>query len=971
MRSFRFLHYFLKKIVVFHRTLSLIIVSNLIHMRKLVLLVSALLCAVFIGNAQQQVPELPIDPAVRYGKLDNGLTYYIRHNEEPKGLVNFYIAQKVGSVQEDDSQRGLAHFLEHMCFNGSVNFPGDGQLIKYCESIGVKFGENLNAYTSTDETVYNIDDIPVTESNIDSCLLILHDWADGLLLEESEIEKERGVIHEEWRMRSSATQRILERRLPEIYPGSKYGYRMPIGLMEVVDNFPPEVLRAYYEKWYRPDLQGIVIVGDIDVDSIESKIKDIFGPIQMPENPAPYEFYPVPDNEEGIYVVDKDPELQSVMIELFFKSEPMPLEMNNTVLRLVNDYMTYVVSSCMNARFNELSQKPDCPFVVAQFGYGTFLLSKTMDSFELGVLPKPGQNEAAIQAAVTELERARRFGFNETEVIRAREEFMSSIERIYDNRNKQRNSFYVDQYVRHFLDNIAIPDIDTEYNVYKMYAPQLPAATFNEIIKQVTEDYSKNMIVLALFPEKEGVAVPEVEQVKAAVEAGKNAELEAYVDNVKDEPLIAKLPKPGKIKKETPADFGYTKWTLANGANVYFKQTDFNDSEILMSARSKGGYSLIAQEDLLNAQILPDVINSSGLGNFNSVELQKALAGKQVSLSVGLAQTIETVSGQSTPKDLRTLFELIYLGFTSERDDQAAFDNIMSIYRVQLENAEKVPTKALNDSIQTTVYNNHPRVKNLELADLDNISYDRIKAIYKDRFSTAGEFDFFFTGSFDKDTLKAFVEQYIAPLQKAKKRETFVDWNVYPREGVVENRFTRSMETPQAYIVQLWSGVLPFSQKNLQVVNAVGSILDQRYLKSIREDGGMAYSVSAQGSTSFGSREDYMIQVICPFTPALCDEVLGLMEKGVKDIAADGVTEEELGKVRSFVAKQREDNFRKNSYWQNAITSKVLWGYDTHTGAVETVQSITSDDLKDFVNNVLLKQNNRTTIVMLPEDLTE
>ena len=324
-------------------------------MKKLVLLVSALFCAAIIGNAQQQVPQLPIDPAVRYGKLDNGLTYYIRHNEEPKGLVNFYIAQKVGSVQEDDTQRGLAHFLEHMCFNGSVNFPGDGQLIKYCESIGVKFGENLNAYTSTDETVYNIDDIPVTESNIDSCLLILHDWADGLLLEESEIEKERGVIHEEWRMRSSATQRILERRLPEIYPGSKYGYRMPIGLMEIIDNFAPEFLRAYYEKWYRPDLQGVVIVGDIDVDAIEAKVKDLFGPIRMPENPAPYEFYPVPDNEEGIYVVDKDPELQSVMIELFFKSEPMPLEMNNTVLRLVNDYMTYVVTACMNARFNELS----------------------------------------------------------------------------------------------------------------------------------------------------------------------------------------------------------------------------------------------------------------------------------------------------------------------------------------------------------------------------------------------------------------------------------------------------------------------------------------------------------------------------------------------------------------------------------------------------------------------------------------
>ena len=405
-------------------------------MKKFKFLFVLLATLVWLPAGAQSVPELPIDKDVRIGKLPNGLTYYIRHNALPENLASFYIAQKVGSVQEEESQRGLAHFLEHMCFNGTDNFPGD-RLIKYCESIGVKFGRNLNAYTSTDETVYNIDDVPVTESNIDSCLLILHDWADGLTLDPKEIDKERGVIHEEWRMRSSASQRIFERNLPKIYPGSRYGLRFPIGLMSVIDNFKPEELRAYYEKWYRPDLQGIIVVGDIDVDLVEAKIKEIFSPIKAQENPAKYETYHVPDNNEPIYIVDKDKEQQMTQILMFFKHDPMPDQLKKTLNYVAVKYLISMSEQMLNARLQELAQKPDCPFALAQAGDGNFIMSKTKDAYSLVVIPKPGQETAAVQVAMQEVERATRFGFTATELVRAREEFLSAEEKTYDNRDKQ------------------------------------------------------------------------------------------------------------------------------------------------------------------------------------------------------------------------------------------------------------------------------------------------------------------------------------------------------------------------------------------------------------------------------------------------------------------------------------------------------------------------------------------------------
>lgn len=934
-------------------------------MRKLIIIV---LAAVASWSARaQQMPDFPLDPAVRYGKLDNGLTYYIRHNEEPKDRANFYIAQKVGSVQEDDTQRGLAHFLEHMCFNGTSHFPGNS-LVSYCEKIGVKFGYNLNAYTAFDETVYNIDDVPTTaQANIDSCLLILSDWADGLLLEPEEIDKERGVINEEWRLRSSAQMRMLERNLPQIFPNSRYGERMPIGKMEIINSFKPEVLRAYYEKWYRPDLQGIVVVGDVDVDYVEGKIKQLFGGIKMPESPAPYELYPVPDNNEPIYVIDKDKEQQMNIVQFMFRTEIIPFDQRGGMAYMLQNYVTDVMAQCLNARLNELAQKADCPYLQAGAGYGKYQEIKTCDAFTVYFLPKPGKDAEAARAVMQEVERANRYGFTATEVLRARDEAVSAFEKIYDNRDKQKNSFYVDQYVRHFLEGNYFTDMETEFQTYKMLSQQLPAEMISQVFKQLTASTDTNFVCIALYADKEGVRVPTADELRTAVQAAKSAQLEAYVDNVKNEPLVPQLPAPVKIKGEKAAEYGYTCWTLANGARVFYKKTDFNDSQVKVAARSLGGENKLDAKDISNAELLPMVMQSTGLGNFNSIELEKKLAGKQVSLAPSLTQEDERLDGECSPKELRTLFELIYLRFQEPANDVEGYNNTIQSLQAMLQNIVKNPEVAFADSVQQTLYAHNERVGSV-IPDVENANYETIRRIYRDRFASAGDFDFFFTGAIDVDSLRAFTEQYIAPLPGVKKREQLTDRGIRPAKGIVDNRFKRQMETPKANIRQTWTGELPYNIKNEAVIDALAEILSQRYLKSIREEGSMAYSVGARASLNYRIYDNYSLTIVCPVKPEKMDSALYLMKVGIDDIAAKGVTAEELTKVKEFAVKDYNDNQRENAYWQNAIVSRAVWGKEQHEGMLDAINSVTSDDIKNFVNNTLLKQNNCVTVTMLPEE---
>jgi zinc protease len=921
-----------------------------------------------VASVAQEMPPIPVDPDVRIGKLDNGLTYYIRHNAWPEQRAEFYIAQRVGSLQENDDQRGLAHFLEHMCFNGSKHFPGGDDLVKWCETIGVKFGEDLNAYTSIDQTVYNISNVPTTrEGIIDSCLLILYDWADGLLLEPVEIDKERGVIHEEWRVRTSANMRMLERDLPLLYPGSKYGHRMPIGLMEIIDNFKPEVLRAYYEKWYRPDNQAIIVVGDIDVDRVEQKIKALFSPITMPANPAPVVSEPVPDNNEPIIIVDKDKEMRYSTVEVMFKSDPIPDEVKGNMQYLLIDYVKDAVIGMLNSRFAEEAQKADCPYLQASASYGTYIFSKTKDAFQLSALPKEGMTEQALKAIYVEARRAAEFGFTATEYQRYKANWESSLDKQYSNKDKRYNASFCRRYVSHFLENEPIPSIDMYYQTMKMILPQLPVEAINGVVKEMVSENDTNMVVTNFNQEKEGAVYPTEQSLKQAIAQARAEQLTAYVDNVKNEPLIAQLPKAGKITKETEGKkFGYKELTLSNGVTVILKQTDLKKDQVILSAEGVGGEALYGEQDFINLKMFDDAIEASGLGNFSHTELEKALAGKIASASLSLGANRQYVSGSSTPNDVETMLQLVYLYFTAINKDQESFDNTMKTTELMIKNRLLQPEAVFSDSLSVTITSHDKRRLPLTVEQLATVSYDRILQIARERTANANGWTFNIIGNFDEATIRPLIEQYLGALPSTKQvvKTTDIDKQF---KGKVVNDFTRKMETPKATAVMLWSNYnVDYSLENLIRADMAGQILTMIYTQKIREDAGAAYSVMAQASLS---RDDYgtdgSILVYCPMKPEKGELAKKIMREEVEALAHT-VDPAMLAKVKEYMLKEVDDQAKTNMYWLRQINRLRLFNTDTHTNYKEVVNAQTPATVAAFVK-MILDAGNFAEVVMMPE----
>ena len=936
------------------------------------LLAGVLMLAAACVTAQEmpQMPPVPVDEAVRMGKLPNGLTYYVRHNDYPEHRVNFYIAQRVGSIQEEESQRGLAHFLEHMAFNGTENYPGNG-VIDYTRTLGVEFGRNLNAYTSTDQTVYNIDDVPSTrQSALDSCLLILRDWSCGLLLEGDEIDKERGVIHEEWRLRSSASQRMLERNLETLYPGSKYGKRMPIGLMSVVDNFKYNEIRDYYHKWYRPDNQAIVVVGDIDVDYMEGKIKEMFGPIPAPAaDAAQVVTEPVPDNDEIIVVSDKDKEQQYSIIQLMFKSDPMPREMKGTMAYMLQDYVMDIVSSMLNQRLAEKAQEPDCPFIQAGSGNGAYIMSNSKEAYTIYAMPKEGQTDAALQAIMTEALRVAKHGFTATEYARAKEEYMSQLQKQYDNRSKISNARYGRSYIANYLEGDPIPSMETEYAIMNQIVPMLPVEMINQgVAEMFPQENNENVVVLCFNQEKEGNTYPTVEGLTGAITAARNSNIEAYVDNVKNEPLMTKLPKAGKIKKETKnAKLGYDELILSNGAKVILKKTDFKDNEIRMYAVSKGGSSLYGQKDWANTELFDMAIMQSGLGNFSNQELEKALAGKQASASLSLGTYTESLSGQSTIKDLETMFQLAYLRMTDIRKDDKAYANIMNLLETALKNKGLQPEAAFADSVNVTLNNHTWRYRPFEAECLKDVNYDRIMQIAKERTANAADFTFYFVGSFDNDTIRKHICQYIASLPAKGKKENWVNVDEHP-SGTVLNHFTRKMETPKANAQMFWhSSAIPFTIQNSILADMAGEVLSKVYLQKIREDAGAAYSAGASGDVDYeGDKVFSYVMASVPMKPEKAAEALDIMRQEVP-AAAQSVDAATLADIKAANLKNYDTMLKENGFWINALRMWDQRGIDIVNGYREAVNAVTPQQVSDFIKK-LMASGNKIEVVMMPQE---
>ncbi len=926
--------------------------------------------SVNVTKAQSMGP-IPTDDQVRVGKLDCGLTYYIRHNDYPEHRVNFYIAQRVGSIQEEESQRGLAHFLEHMAFNGSEHFNGEGKsIIDYTRSLGVAFGKDLNAYTSIAETVYNINDVPSTrQSAIDSCLLILKDWSNGLLLTDEEIDKERGVIHEEWRLRRSAQQRMLENQLETLYPGSKYGKRMPIGLMSVVDGFKYNELRDYYHKWYRPDNQALVIVGDVDVDHIEAQIKELFKDAVLDPNAAQVTPEPVPDNEQPIIVIDKDKEQQYSQVTVMFKHETFPKEMKGDLVYLLTNYMTNMMGSMLNQRLAEKAQEPDCPYLQAYAYDGNYLFANTMDAFTLGIMPKEGMTEAATQAVVTEAMRAAKHGFTATEYERAKEEYISQLERQYNERNKISNARLAAQYYRNYLDNEPMPSIEQEYQIMNMIAPQIPVDYINQMLPELITTDGKNLVVMNFNQEKDGAVYPTAEGLKAAVDNGLNAQVEAFVDNVKQEPLIAKLPKKGKIKKESyNSQFDYKELELSNGARVILKKTDFKENEIRMTARARGGQSLYDEKDWANTGLLSYITMMSGKGNFSFTELQKATAGKQASAGLSMNPYTDVVSGQSTVKDLETMFQLAYLTFTDIRKDEKSYGQLMSQLETMLKNQGLTPESAFSDSVEYTLNNHDWRSKPFHVEDLQSVNYDRVLQIAKERTANAANYTFFFVGNFDEAVIRPLIEQYIASLPGKKGNlSNWVNNDTHP-EGEVLNHFTRKMETPKANAQIYWYDTkTPYSLENSIKADMLGQVLSKIYLQKIREDASAAYSAGAQGyATINGDRPFTVVMASCPMKPEMSDVALKIMNEEIVE-ACKTIDATTLKEIKELMLKDHATELKENGYWMQTLISYVGRGIDDHTGYEQIVNAQTPETIAAFARQILAA-GNKVEVVMLPEE---
>ena len=915
-----------------------------------------------------QLPAVPVDPDVRIGKLDNGLTYYIRHNNWPENRAEFHIAQKVGSIQENDDQRGLAHFLEHMAFNGSKHFKGN-ELLRWCESVGVKFGTDLNAYTSIDQTVYNISNVPTTrESIIDSCLLILYDWADGLLLEQEEIEKERGVIHEEWRLRTSAQQRMLERDLPKLYPNSKYGYRMPIGLMEIIDNFERPFLQAYYEKWYRPDNQGIIVVGDIDVDKVEQKIKDLFSPIVLPENRALVTKEPVPDNNEPIYVIDKDKEQRMNLAYVMMKHEAFPDSLKGTLAYIVTNFMKGAAISMLNDRLREYAEKPESPFLQASVGDGNYLLSRTIDAFEVDVVPKEGQLEAAVQSALTETRRAVEFGFTPTEYSRYKANYTSSLDKQYSNKDKRFNSQFVNQCVQHFLNQEPIPSIDYTYTTMKQLVPAIPIDAINGLMKELVTLSDTNLVVLNFNNEKEGAVYPTEDGLKKAIANARTAQIEAYVDNVKDEPLMTTLPQKGSITKETKNDlFGYTELKLSNGATVVLKQTDLKKDQVLLRGEGFGGSAAYGEKDFTNIKVFDEVIEASGLGNFSHTELEKALAGKIASASLSMGANRQNISGSSTPKDVETMLQLVYLYFTNIAKDQKSYDNLMQTAEVNLKNRLLQPENVFSDSLTVTLMKHNPRNMPMTVEDLAQVDYDRILQMAKEQTANAAAFTFTIIGNYDEATIRPLIEQYLASLpgQKEVVKTPDVSTNY---TGQVVNSFKHKAETPKAIALMHWlSHQMPYSLENSIKASIAGQILSMEYLKKIREDASAAYTVMAQAAVS---RNDFktstQILAYCPMKPEKGDTAVMILRDEVNTLAKT-CDADKLQKVKEYMLKNHGDELKQNGYWLSCINEWRQWGIDFHTDYEKVVNAQTPESISAFVTE-LLKAGNHAEVIMMPAE---
>ena len=933
------------------------------------------LVALFIGVSSicAQMMELPLDPEVRVGKLENGMTYYIRHNEKPKGQASFYIYHDVGAIQEEDDQQGLAHFLEHMAFNGSENLP-EKAMIEQLETIGVQFGLNLNAFTSWDCTEYMIKDCPVAEEkNLDLALLILHDWSQFISLEDEEIDSERGVIMEELRTRDGAGLRAQNDMIKNLYKGTLYEHRNLIGYLDGLKSFERSSLVNFYKKWYRPEYQALVIVGDVDVDQVEAKIKTLMADIPAsPADAAQKEVIMVPATEEPIISVFTDKEMTQSSVMMFARREALPKELQNTDFGYTYNLVNTFVTVMMDARFEEIAQAADAPFLGGGMSEGSIGICPTLESTMFSATAHEGRTDEAFRAIYTEMERMRRHGFTAGEFERAKQEILRWSERQYTNRNDVHNDSYAQRCLDHYAKGTPMMDAETEWQIDQMVINQMNVDVINQAYAQFVRP-NENLVILVRSPKKEGVAVPAAEDIKAIIAEVEASEIEAYEDNTVIEPLIdpATKLKGSKVKATAQNEsLGYTEWTLKNGIKVIVRPSTLKADEVTISAVSKGGLSMLSDEEYYQGAFLGMIMGNSGIGKFSSTELSKQLSGKSAWASVGTASYEHAVNAGGSPKDIETILQLMYLNFTSPRFDQTDLDNMKKMYIPYFTNMESDPNYICSKELQKTLYGNNPRRQATSVAQIEALNIPALQNVHAKLFSFAEDFRFIIAGNVDLNTLKPLVEKYIGSLPTSKNVEYAVVDDGVRYAGNITNEFRTKMEQPKVSVRLIYTGAMEDNAKNRLIVDLLSRALDSRYMVSIREEKGGTYGVSVQGAVDEYPTENYFVAIVFDTNDQLADELVEICDKEIRKIAEEGPLADDVAKAKEFLQKNYANVLDNNSGWVSAITRWYEEGYNYKEEYLGILESVTLEDVKAFAQK-LLDDNNRTLVMMRPEVAAE
>ncbi len=932
-------------------------------MRRIIL-TSLLILMIFNLFAQpfRLSDQIPFNPATSKGVLKNGLTYYVKSNSTPKNRAEMMLVVSAGSVLEDTDQLGIAHFCEHMSFNGTKNFPKN-DLVKYFESIGMEFGPEINAYTSFDETVYMVK-VPLDkEEYVQKGLQVLYDWASQVTDSDDEINKERGVVHEEWRGGQGAQQRMMNQWLPVFLQNSKYAERLPIGKMEIVDNCKPEVLRRFRNDWYRPDLQAIIVVGDFDQPKMVKMIEDKFSAIPAKLNARKKEDFPVPGNHETLVKIVTDKEATRSSASLYIK-HPMNLDLTVNGYRKSILYSLY--NQMINLRLAELTQKENPPFVMGQTGYGGLI--GPSDVYTSIAITHPGKIPAGLKAVLLENERVKKFGFTQTELDRNKEAMLKSMESAYNERDKRESMSIAEEYSRNFLlRKEPVPGIELEFAYYKEFMPTITLAEVNELAKKWITD--ENRVVVITAPEVPGVSAPTESEIRNLLTEVQQQKIEAYTDETSDEPLMKTVPVAGKITSEKKiAEVDAVEWTLSNGSKVVVKQTDFKDDEILFNGFSWGGSSLYPQADNISAAFAATIMDMSGIADYKLTTLQKMLAGKEVSVTPAIKMLTQGFEGSSNVADVETLFQLINLYFTQPRFDESAFSSYITRMRSELDNKDVSPERAFADTFRFVTSNYHPRMKPLSKEMLDEAKFTRIEQIGKERFANPGAFTYFFVGKIDTVKIKPLVEKYLASLPAAKNAERWVDLGIRKPTGVIEKIVNKGKESKSIQYI-MFHGKLNYATKDIVELDALSKILSTRLLESIREDKSSVYYIGAQPGFNKLPVTDYEMTIYYGTSPEKLKELKESVFATIRDLIEKGPTQEEVDKAREKIKRERETNLRENSYWEATLKTYYLnKGGDFRTfgefdGAVEglTSKSLKSAAFKTF------DFRNYISVALIPE----